>query len=84
LETVPGATARNWDSYGHKVTFDEGIDETTAIPLLADPQTNGGLLVATNDAAALKDIFSAHGLADFLIPVGRCVEKKEKTVYIMP
>jgi selenide,water dikinase len=83
LKTVPGATARNWDSYGHKVTFDEGIDETTAIPLLADPQTNGGLLVATNDAAALKDIFSAHGLADFLMPVGRCVEKKEKTVYIM-
>jgi selenide, water dikinase len=39
---VPGETARNWASYGHKVSA--LTDEQRQV--LADPQTSGGLLVA--------------------------------------
>jgi len=41
---IPGGTARNWKSYGHK------IGEVTELQrnVLADPQTSGGLLVAVD------------------------------------
>ena len=84
LKTIPGATARNWGSYGHNVQFEQGLAEEELIKLLADPQTNGGLLIATNDMAALEEVFSTHRLQDHLTPIGRCVEKKEKRVYVQP
>jgi selenide,water dikinase len=84
LKTIPGATARNWGSYGSKVQFEGSIDEESAINLLADPQTNGGLLIATNNPAALEELFSTQGLQDHLTPIGRCVEKREKVVYVQP
>jgi selenide, water dikinase len=84
LKTIPGATARNWGSYGHKVTLEAGIDEETAIPLLADPQTNGGLLIsiAEETTEELKSIFKKYHLQDHLVPVGRCVGKREKTILV--
>jgi selenide,water dikinase len=44
---VPGATARNWDSYGHNVG---PITEAQRL-LLCDPQTSGGLLIAVRPEA---------------------------------
>lgn len=41
----PGASERNWASYGHEVGLPQGIAEWQR-KLLCDPQTSGGLLVA--------------------------------------
>jgi selenide,water dikinase len=46
LGTFPGGTARNFDSYGHKVS--PLADDAKNI--LCDPQTSGGLLIAVNPA----------------------------------
>nr|CRH04570.1 Selenide, water dikinase [Candidatus Magnetococcus massalia] len=43
--SVPGGTNRNWQSYGHKMT---GVSDDLR-PILCDPQTSGGLLVAVAD-----------------------------------
>jgi selenide,water dikinase len=45
---IPGATNRNWDACLHAVSLQD--DNHRAI--LCDPQTNGGLLVAIDPAAA--------------------------------
>lgn len=79
---APGATARNWNSYGHKVQIDEGVNKEEALKLLPDPQTNGGLLIASSNVDELKEIFSLTGLANFLTPIGRCIQQKEKAVYV--
>lgn len=42
---APGASERNWGSYGHEVHLPEGMAEWQR-KLLCDPQTSGGLLVA--------------------------------------
>ena len=83
-KTVPGATARNWDSYGHNVVFDNNIDEATAIALLSDPQTNGGLLIAVEEGAMddLTRLFTETNLQQHLTPIGRCVEKGNKTIVL--
>ena len=59
---VPGGTARNFQSYGHKISFltDERRD------YLCDPQTSGGLLVCVEPGpaeAAAQVVFARHGLA---------------------
>ena len=46
--------------------------------------TNGGLLVAASDAEALKEIFSNHDLTDYFTPIGKCIAKKEKVIYVQP
>jgi selenide,water dikinase len=79
---APGATARNWASYGSKVQFEDGINTEEALKLLPDPQTNGGLLIASNDVDEVREVFASNGLTDFLTPIGRCVPKKEKAVYV--
>lgn len=84
LKTIPGATARNWSSYGDGVMFENGIDSEKAIGLLADPQTNGGLLIAVDPNAVeeVKDLFLKNGLDDQLTPIGRCTPKGEKTIVV--
>ncbi|MBO9683641.1 MAG: selenide, water dikinase SelD [Flavisolibacter sp.] len=84
LKTIPGATARNWNSYSNKIEFEKSIDETEAKLLLSDPQTNGGLLIAVDEKAVdeVKEIFEANDLSSFLKPIGRCVERKDKTILI--
>jgi selenide,water dikinase len=47
LRTFPGGTARNFDSYGHKI----GALTDAAKSVLCDPQTSGGLLIAVDPAA---------------------------------
>lgn len=46
----PGASERNWASYGHEVRLPEGMAEWQR-KLLCDPQTSGGLLVACDEGA---------------------------------
>ena len=78
---VPGGTGRNWDSYGHKIL--EISDYQKAI--LADPQTSGGLLFAADAAAEeeVQKLLSANGLQNFIVPIGRLVEKKEKVIEVI-
>eukprot|EP00668_Euglena_longa_P014599 GGOE01018589.1.p2 GENE.GGOE01018589.1~~GGOE01018589.1.p2 ORF type:complete len:358 (+),score=88.40 GGOE01018589.1:32-1075(+) len=66
---VPGATQRNWDSYGHKV----GPVTDAQRLLLCDPQTSGGLLVAVRPAAvpAVREALQADGLE--AEPIGELV-----------
>jgi selenide,water dikinase len=84
LKTIPGATGRNWASYGHKVFFEEGTETPEALHLLPDPQTNGGLLIAVAESAVeeVKAIFSQYGLQAHLTPIGKCVQKNEKAVMV--
>lgn len=83
--TIPGATARNWKSYGHKVEFEAGIDQTEATTLLPDPQTNGGLLIAVSEDSmdAVKKVLQENNIS-LLEPIGRLTEQKEKIVYVKP
>lgn len=84
-KTIPGATARNWNSYSGKIHIEEGIDETGVRLVLPDPQTNGGLLIAVDEKAIgeIENVFKENNLHEFLKPIGSCVEPKDKTVYVM-
>ncbi len=81
---IPGATGRNWASYGSKVQIDESIDAAEALHLLPDPQTNGGLLVAAKDADVLREVFGAYGLQDHLTPIGKCMSRTEPLISVLP
>ena len=53
---IPGGTARNWDSYGHKVAIDVANEDVEKVKtIICDPQTSGGLLVAV-EPNAVKDL----------------------------
>lgn len=84
LKTIPGATARNWNSYSNKIEFEKDVDEAEAKLLLPDPQTNGGLLIAVDEKAVdeVKEIFKVNDLASFLEPIGRCVERRDKVILV--
>jgi selenide, water dikinase len=60
------------------------MDENEARLLLPDPQTNGGLLIAVDEKAVdeVKEIFTSSNLQSFLEPIGKCVEKREKVIYV--
>jgi selenide, water dikinase len=83
-KTIPGATARNWNSYVNKVQIENGVDVAEAKLLLADPQTNGGLLVAVAEGAVdeVRAILGAAKLQDFAEPIGKCVAVREKAIYV--
>jgi selenide,water dikinase len=59
-KSTPGGTARNFDSYGHKVTPLSDLQRS----ILCDPQTSGGLLVAVDPAGRddFLEIASRHSL----------------------
>lgn len=80
----PGATPRNWDSYGGKVLFAPEVNTTQALSILPDPQTNGGLLIAVDPAAKeeVQKILSQYGLTDFAEPIGVMKAREEKTVTV--
>ena len=70
---VTGGSARNWASYGDRVSLGRaGVDDRA---LLTDPQTSGGLLVACapDSAESVLACFRRHGFADAAI-VGTAVE----------
>jgi selenide,water dikinase len=59
---ITGASDRNWASYGDHVRFAPDLPAVTR-PLLCDPQTSGGLLVACapGSVPAVLDIFQRNG-----------------------
>jgi selenide,water dikinase len=79
---IPGGTNRNWKSYGHKVQIAENLTHLNPINILADPQTNGGLLIAVDKAfeGAVTQILAASGL--FAKPVGVITERSQYAVNI--
>lgn len=83
-KVVPGATNRNWSSVQDKVTFDESINKQEAIYLLADPQTNGGLLVSVSKDAVeeVQEILMQHGYEAFSNPIGRMVAHNGKSIIV--
>ncbi|KAB2310375.1 selenide, water dikinase SelD [Betaproteobacteria bacterium SCN2] len=60
----PGASERNWASYGHEVGLPAEIAEWQR-KMLCDPQTSGGLLVACHPGAipSVLDEMSRQGFA---------------------
>ncbi len=83
-KTIPGATARNWNSYNTKIKIADDVDEAEIKLLLPDPQTNGGLLIAVDEKAGeeVKEILRSKELHTFVDPIGRCISRKEKLVYV--
>jgi selenide,water dikinase len=82
---VPDATYRNWNAYSNKISFGPGVDVMEAFSLLPDPQTNGGLLVAVDEASKdeVIELLSKHNfISSFLMPVGRMVKRGEKLVMV--
>ncbi len=61
---APGASGRNWASYGAEVTMGDGIADWQR-SLLCDPQTSGGLLIAAapDAAASVLDRLRGAGFA---------------------
>lgn len=57
--TIPDATYRNWNAYGHDIKPDSTIDAMDVFGILPDPQTNGGLLLAI-DPALESTILTLH------------------------
>jgi selenide,water dikinase len=81
---IPGGTNRNWKSYGHHVSFGPGILEQDVVPLLADPQTNGGLLISVEPAALpeVRQILNDAGLGAYTAPIGEIIPSSEKLVEV--
>jgi len=83
-QSIPGGTNRNWDSYGHKVVFENVAIAELGKNLLADPQTSGGLLIAVAPEGLRKvqDILREYGLEDFIEPIGKIREDSDTTVRV--
>ncbi len=81
---VPDATFRNWNSYSTKVSFEKGVNVMEAFSLLPDPQTNGGLLFSVKSTAInkIKELLAEERFTDFIEPIGKFTEKKEKIVEV--
>ncbi len=81
-KSIPGGTLRNWDSYGHKILFQNGINQEDAKSILADPQTSGGLLIAVDPTAAdsIKQLLLDAQL--YAEPIGRITEKNEVVIRV--
>jgi len=77
-KAIPGGTARNWDSYGSKVSTVS--DHQKAV--LADPQTSGGLLVAVEEVFASEFEKRVAGLGYHLKPFGRFTEQQMHRIVV--
>jgi len=83
-KVVPGATNRNWSNLSSKVDFRAGIDEQKAVHLLADPQTNGGLLISVSESSLeeVKQLLMQTGYEAFCKPVGRMLPSSNKVILV--
>ena len=78
---VTGASKRNWDSFANAVALHESVDDV-ARDILTDPQTSGGLLVASAPDAidAVLDAFRREGFEHAAV-IGR-FERGEPVVNV--
>ncbi|OQY92392.1 MAG: selenide, water dikinase SelD [Sphingobacteriales bacterium UTBCD1] len=74
-----GAVTRNWNSYGEKIGFDDGINVPEASSLLSDPQTNGGLLISVKKESA-NDVINILGKN--FEPVGMMISPNKKSIWV--
>jgi len=76
---VPGGTNRNWTSYGHKISAITEFQQN----ILADPQTNGGLLIAVekSEENMFKSFLKTEGFE--LESIGEMIDKIEKNIVVM-
>lgn len=84
LRAIPDATYRNWNNYSTKTGFEKGVNVMEAFNLLPDPQTNGGLLFAVNEAAVgnIKELLLKNKMKEHIKPIGRFISAKEKTIIV--
>jgi selenide, water dikinase len=80
--TIPDATYRNWNAYGSKIDFKDGVNVMEAFSLLPDPQTNGGLLIAVEPEGLeeVQQLLVANGL--YADAIGEFVPQAEKLIYV--
>jgi selenide,water dikinase len=83
-KSIPGGTNRNWDSYGHRISFTDPSATHRGRVLLADPQTSGGLLISVGEAGlkVVQEILHTSGLGAFTQPIGRISKVGEKAVVV--
>ena len=83
-KVIPGATMRNWKSIGEKVSFQNTSNQLDLIHLLADPQTNGGLLISVSESSVNEviKILCENGYEDFILPIGRMTAKSDKIIIV--
>ena len=81
-KSIPGGTVRNWDSYGHKIHFQNGIIQEDAKAILADPQTSGGLLIAVAPDAVdtIKKLLLDYQL--YAESIGSITKRGEEIVFV--
>jgi selenide,water dikinase len=80
----PDATSRNWNSYGKKLQIEKTVPMMDAFTLLPDPQTSGGLLIAVaeNSIGEMQFFLQENNLENYIKPIGRILEQKEKTILV--
>jgi selenide, water dikinase len=78
-KSSPGGTARNWDSYGNKIS---ALTDTQKA-ILADPQTSGGLLISVDQhsADAFESFLRSKGMS--IKPFGVLTAQKAKVVSVV-
>lgn len=81
----PGATKRNAASYYHKVQNSTSHSDDYVTGLLADPQTNGGLLIAVapEEKQRVQEVLVQFGLGEYLEPIGKLTESGEMRVKLV-
>lgn len=81
----PGATKRNAASYYHKVLNTTAFEDDYITGILADPQTNGGLLIAASPDAKeqVQEVLKQYGLGAYLEPIGVLTEIGESRVRVV-
>jgi selenide, water dikinase len=76
---IPGGTFRNWSSYGSDIDLKDEKQK----PILCDPQTSGGILIAVEEKAleAVKAILELNNIP--ATSFGYLTEKKEKFITVI-
>jgi selenide,water dikinase len=84
MGSVPGGMTRNWDSYGSGIRFAADLDPAFARPVLADPQTSGGLLVSVNkdQARSVEELFRANAVP--YAEIGRVIPREKALINVFP
>jgi len=82
-DCIPGGTARNWNSYGHKAAINMiNEDEEKVRTLLCDPQTSGGLLVAVEPDAVTDLQKAARKTHTQLYEIGYAVKYQPNEAWV--